>query len=450
MLNNKTFNKIVDILFLLIPFIDFTYSFDFDFADIRLSYLIYLLYFVANINLVLKKELICDLLKKSKYLLLIFSFIIVTSIVNIYLNNDTIFLLLKQVIIISFVFFTTWLFFYKHKNNIHEIFSLYLNISLFVALIGIFQELSYLIGFTYGYDFSYWKAKSQLSNAGIFFRVSSIAGEPSNLVYALSLAFYTALVCFITKQEKPILNISKSIVIILCFALTFSLIGYIGIVISLIFVATIYFKRIKVVKLLIVLCLFATLFCLGSNTFTMRIAQTSLEIQKVINKQNLNNDQQQQWINPSSYSIILQAKISFTNFKKHFLFGTGLGSHLVAFNKYYELFHYEKEQKLLHKPDAASLFLRLLSELGLFGIFLISFFLLRFNIFLPKYNSNLDFFVILNYGCLLFIILRLIRCGVYYADGFFIFALVYYYTKKFYIKNKNGQNKQNDFSDSNT
>lgn len=437
--------KFLDISFLLIPFIDFTYSFDFNFADVRLSYFIYFIYFIANINLILKKELIYNLLKKSKYITIIFSFIIITSIVNIYLKNDTVFLLLKQVIIISFVFFTTWLFFYKHKDNLYEIFKLYLNISLFVALIGIFQELSYLIGFTYGYDFSYWKAKHQLSYTGIFLRVCSVAGEPSNLVYALSLAFYTSLVCFVTKCEKPALNISKSIVIILCFALTFSLIGYIGIAISLIFIMILYFKKIKFINLLIILFLFSVLFYFGSNTFSYRIRQTLLEVEKTVNKQGLSEEQKNEYVNSSSYSIILQSKVTFTNFKKHVIFGTGLGSHLVAYNKYYKQFHYDDSQILLHKADAASLFLRLLSELGVFGIILISFFLLRFNIFLPKYNSNLNFFVILNYGCLLFILLRLVRCGVYYADGFFIFALLYYYSKKFYIKNK-----ENDSTVSNT
>ena len=49
-------SRILDILFLLVPFIDFTYSFDFDLADIRLSYFIYIIYFIVNINLILKKE----------------------------------------------------------------------------------------------------------------------------------------------------------------------------------------------------------------------------------------------------------------------------------------------------------------------------------------------------------------------------------------------------------
>ncbi len=444
-------SRILDILFLLVPFIDFTYSFDFDLADIRLSYFIYVIYFIVNINLILKKEQIYNLLKNSKYLIMIFSFIILISIVNIYLNNDTIFLLLKQIVIISFVFFTTWLFFYKNKQNIYEIFKLYLNISVFVAIIGIFQELSYLLGFSYGYDFSYLKAKDQFSNAGIFLRNCSVAGEPSNLVYALSLAFYTSLVSFITKQEKPILNIVKSIIIILCFSLTFSLIGYIGIAISLILITIIYFKRIRIINLLILLLLFSALFYFGKNTFTSRIDGAITETQRAINPQETTNakkKEKKKFTNQSSYSIILQAKISFTNFKEHFLFGTGLGSHLVAFNKYYERFHYDERQRILHKSDAASLFLRLVSELGLFGIILISFFLLRFNIFLPKYNSDLDYIVLINYGCLLFILLRLIRCGVYYADGFFLFSLLYYYSKKNYIKNK--LNKENDSLISNT
>lgn len=396
---NKTllkgrFLKFLDILFLLIPFIDFTYSFDFDFADIRLSYFIYLLYSVTNINLILKKELIYNLLTKSKYLIGIFLFIILISIVNIYFNNDTVFLLLKQIVIISFIFFTTWLFFYKHRDNIYEIFKLYLNISVFVAIIGIFQELSYLIGFKYGYDFNFWKAKHQLSYTGIFLRVCSVAGEPSNLVYALSLAFYTSLICFITKQEKPLLNTLKSFIVILCFTLTFSLVGYIGIIICLIFILILYFKRLRFINLLIFLCLFSVLFYFGNNTFNYRIKQTNLEIQKTINAESLSENEKKQSVNQSTYSIVLHAKIAFTNFKNHYIFGTGLGSHLVAFNKYYQQFHYDDTQILLHQPDAASLFLRLLSELGLFGIILISFFLLRFNIFLPKYNAKLDFLVI--------------------------------------------------------
>ena len=194
-------SKFLDILFLLIPFIDYAYCFNINFADLRLSYIIYFLYFVININLLLKKGFINELLKKGQYLIYIFGFILLTSIFNVYLGNNTLTLLLKQVVIISFIFFTTWLFFYKHNNDIEYITKIYLNIAFVAALIGIFQEISFLIGFKYGYDYSLWKINNQLSTSGIMFRINSIAGDPPMLIYALIVACYIGLYNFIMNKK---------------------------------------------------------------------------------------------------------------------------------------------------------------------------------------------------------------------------------------------------------
>ena len=447
-------SKILDILFLLIPFIDYTYCFNFSFADLRLSYLIYLIYFVVNIRLLFHKRIIINLIKKSKWLIFIFTFILLTSVFNIYLGNNTSTLLLKQVVIISFIFFTTWLFFYKH-NNIEYIAKIYLNIAFIVALIGLFQEISFLIGFKPGYDYGLFKINNQISTSGIMFRVNSIAGDPPMLVYALIVACYISLYNFIMNKEIFISKI-KSFIIILALLLTYSTLGYFGFLTSIIIIIIKNYKLLNikaVINLLILFIISISLFLAGKNSIIQRTANlfyfSAYKISYNKNGANYNTELEnyKKTTNESSYTLILNLQISYNTFKNHMLFGCGLGSYKKIFLSNYEKYENKWHSIVRDNFAAASLGLRMMAELGLIGIFIILFFIFRYYIY-DFYDSKHITFLILNDSVLVLLIIRLLRNGSYFSEGFFIFALLYYYSKKFYIKNK--LNKENDSPSSNT
>ena len=80
----------------------------------------------------------------------------------------------------------------------------------------------------------------------------------------------------------------------------------------------------------------------------------------------------------------------------------------------------------LNVDDANSLFLRLLSETGLFGIIVFFYFLFKSHL-LKKRDKSKYLWIISNAILALFLI-KLIRSGHYFVNGFFFFFWLYYFS----------------------
>jgi hypothetical protein len=70
----------------------------------------------------------------------------------------------------------------------------------------------------------------------------------------------------------------------------------------------------------------------------------------------------------SSFILYNNYKVATENFKTNFLFGTGVGSHPTAFDRYSIAKDIVQWGFNLNSADANSMFLRLISETGLFGL----------------------------------------------------------------------------------
>jgi hypothetical protein len=429
--------RLPDLLFLLIPFVDFTFYLDYKFADIRLTYLVYILYFFVYIKNFLGSIRIANLISKTKLYIYLFAIVIITSIYNIFVDNNTIVLFLKQIIIIAFIAFVTYMFFYNHKDNIKHIITLYLKISFIVACIGILQELSFLLNFHYGYNYSYLNFANQIGVSGLMFRVTSIAREPSFLIYALIPAFYISLSSFLT-NSKDFLKQWQNIIIILCVFLTYSTVGYAGIFLSLLSILFWNLSQIKLTRILLFIITGLFLFSLGKNAISERFFYTYKQLTHSVN---LKNKETKEHVNMSSYYLVLHAKRAFDDFKHKPVFGTGLGSytHPEHAVEVYKKFHYEKFFQI-SSEDVVNTFFRIVSELGLFGITLLLIFLFYNYIFDLAFKNKTNYFIIINNACLIYIILRLIRNGSYYSDGLWIFIFMYYYSKKLFLEQNKNEN----------
>jgi len=423
--------RLPDLLFLLIPFVDFTFYLDYKFADIRLTYLVYILYFFVYIKNFLGSIRIANLISKTKLYIYLFAIVIITSIYNIFVDNNTIVLFLKQIIIIAFIAFVTYMFFYNHKDNIKHIITLYLKISFIVACIGIFQELSFLLNFHYGYNYSYLNFTNQIGVSGLMFRVTSIAREPSFLIYALMPAFYISLSSFLT-NSKDFLKQWQNIIIILCVFLTYSAVGYTGIFLSFALILFWNTRQIKPGRFLLFIFMSIFLFTLGKSAVSDRIVSIYKQISPSANHTSKDNKEH---VNMSSYYLVLHAKRAFDDFKHKPVVGTGLGSYTYPkhADQVYEKFH---SNKFFHvsSEDVANLFFRIVSELGLFGIIVLFIFLFSNYIFNISFRNQTNYFIIINNACLIYICLRLLRNGSYYADGLWIFIFMYYYSKQLFTK----------------
>lgn len=139
----------------------------------------------------------------------------------------------------------------------------------------------------------------------------------------------------------------------------------------------------------------------------------------------------------SSFILYNNAIVTIENLKSNLLFGGGIGSHPVAFNKYSIAKNWKVKGFNNNSADASSMMLRLLSETGLTGSLLFIIFIfkcyVRYN---PEYSS---YNWLISNAILVLIILNLLRQGNYILLGFPFFVLLYYYN---YIDFKNQKTKE--------
>jgi hypothetical protein len=129
--------------------------------------------------------------------------------------------------------------------------------------------------------------------------------------------------------------------------------------------------------------------------------------------------------NESTYALLSNMFVAKENFLDHPL-GTGLGSyHHMYTEKYYTKMRPPQylvtlNHDKINSQDAASLFLRFLSDLGVFGLFFMLLFIL---ITIKLFNLNNLY---IEQGIAIYIILKLIRDGHYFPPEFYFFIFIFY------------------------
>ena len=397
-----------------------TYQGILPFVDLRISYLI--------MALVL---LLCIPFLKGIYFnktfLFLFGIIIIFSLYNIYIGKDTFLLLTKQIIGIFLSSFIFYLLMEINRYDVKKLFKVYLNLAVLVGLIGLFQELNYLLGFKAGYDFSYifpsWTL--HLSKTG-FLRVNSILSEPSIFCFAMMPAFFVSISSF-SKNNFRFLKKWKSLIIISSVFFSFSLVGYIGMIVSL---ALLFYNYVKIRYLAIGSALIVVVMFFAYNNIGDIKIRVDDSIDVLTGKMNLYS------ANLSTFTLFSNALVAYESFKDNPVFGSGLGSHEISYNRYIgKVVDIDKVVMFLNVEDANSLFLRLLSETGLFGLLLIFYFIFKFRVL--KKNDKSGYLWLISNAILAMFLIRLLRFGHYFVGGFFFFFWLYYFAGKLNRLEKN-------------
>lgn len=346
----------------------------------------------------------------------------VSSAINVYLGNNTVLFMAKQVIGISAMGTAYYLLFKVNNFEIDKLFKTYMRIALIVAAIGIFQEFSYLLGFEYGYNFKFlipkWGFKT--ASCGIM-RVNSIFMEPSHYAITMAPAFFVALTNLL--RGKPIYMNSKwgSATIVVSYILTFSAVAYIGVLIGigLILLSLKKIKHIIAGLILMLLLMYVSYSCVLE--IRERVDAT---IAVVTGETKVNN------VHHSIYTVASHAFVAYKSFIDNPVFGHGLGSHPISYERFIRLgapYGFWAEGIFVtNQMDAASLFVRLVSETGLVGAIAVLFFIFRFRV---NRSDNKKLYMISNAVFILFI-LQLIKQGHYFYNGLFFFVWLHYFTKK--------------------
>lgn len=348
-------------------------------------------------------------------LLGIFLILLITGIFNVYIGNDTLAQFSKVFVGLTLSYFFYYYVIVEFKSNIEQLFMWYLKGSYIVSLIGVFQFISFNIGFLPGYDFSWILNKWGFIPGGNFgIRINSVFGEPTYLGAVLSSAFFVSIYNLVSKNPYY-LSRFKSLIIIAVYFLSFSGLGQAGIFLSLFFLVISFgFFRYILIFIPIGVLLFNYMYQ-NSKDFRERYDST-IEI-FTTGKFKLGETHGSSFILYNNYVVALE------NFKGNFMFGSGVGSHPVAFEKYSTAKNFKVYGFNLNSADANSMLLRLISETGLFGVLIFAFIIIKF--YVKRDLEHDSFHWLVSNSILIMILLNLFRQGHYFLNGFPFFVILY-------------------------
>ncbi|MCX5699167.1 MAG: hypothetical protein NTX01_05680 [Candidatus Omnitrophica bacterium] len=357
-----------------------------------------------------------DIPRKFLYILTAVFFL---SLINVFQGNNSLPALLKVMIGFLLNGVTYYLLIRLNDNKVDGLFRIYIQIACAVALIGIFQEISYLVGFKGGYDYRFFIPRTVRPSTqyGIL-RVISIMQEPAHLGAAMAPALFVSILNII-QGTKYFINKKMSWLIIACVLLSFSLVSYLGIIAVFVLIMFNY-KRVK----MIVVCTLIPVILIFTAYKTLPEIRLRIDdtIAVISGKKPLDRH-----VTLSVFVVCRNGFVAYQSFRNNPLFGSGLGSHPLSYGRYISP---ETDPEIimptLNKEDASGLFLRILSETGLLGVFLFFYFIFRFYVSRKKQSH---FWVISN-AIICLVILNLLRQGNYFYNGFIFFIWLYYFTYK--------------------
>jgi len=384
------------------------------FMELRASYLIM---FVAFILIV---PFLGEIYFNRTFLLIFFA-LSFFSVFNIFIGRDSAALFSKQFIGILLNAFFFYLLIRVNDCDTKRLFRVYLNIAFVVALIGVVQEASYLLRFEPGYDFHGWLPKWGIVNSirGNFLRVNSILPEPSFFCIVMMPAFFTSMAS-LSHNGVKLMSGWKSAIIVISVFLAFSATGYVGFLCATFLLLVNHYRKHHVAAYAILICLL--FYMVYNNVYEVRVRiDDSADVLR--GRTTLAN------ANPSTNSLFANALVAYNSFKANPAFGSGLGSHKVSYEKYIGDIRGDDSEyvDMINREDAASLFLRLVSETGLLGVLL--FFIFIFKFYISRKRDPTGYLWIISNAALVMFLLKLLRMGHYFVDGLFFFLWIYYFAK---------------------
>lgn len=377
----------------------------------------YLIYLVLLPGFIIKYGI-------NRNLFFIFFVLLVSGVFGVFqgLNTFALFFKVFTGLVLSYYFY--YYVILDFKFNIEQLFKWYLRGAYIVSLLGLMQLGFYVIGFEEGYWFWHIFNKWSVTTGGAFgIRINSVFAEPTHLAAVLSAAFFVSLYNIFRREKFHQTNF-QSVVIILVYFLSFSGLAQTGIFLSLLFMAVSFgFVRYIIVAVPVGIVLFNILY---NNVPEFRQRLDGLISLNAGEKFVLGKT------HGSSFILYNNAIVALENFKTNFVFGSGIGSHPIAFEKYTIAREIKAYGFNLNSADANSMFLRLVSETGLFGVLIFLIIIVKCYV-LRNETVPTNHWLISN-AILILILLNMFRQGHYFLNGFPFFVILYYFN---YISYRN-------------
>jgi hypothetical protein len=370
--------------------------------------------------------------------------LLIAGLLNILIDNNTLrnFFKIFVNVAVNIIFYRYVIEYYEYDVN--RIFKMYLQGSYIVALLGLIQVASYIVKFEPGYN---WRAflplnKWDVHEGGLLgIRLNSTFTEPSYFGSSIAPAFFISIYEIFFKREL-FLTRTKCLVIIAAYLLTFSSLAYMGVFISILLFA-LNFGVIRYFFIAIPIAVVMFYFAYDNvKDFRVRIdGMSALFVEGIVEKE-LSGDLTKgarmykvskvlTKIHGSSFVLYNNMHVAVQNFKQNPLFGSGLGSHELAFEKY-NLNYMLGGIYEFNAPDANSMFLRTLSELGIMGVLFVFMFIIKFYVSKSLGSVEDESYWLISNAILVIILTQLLRQGNYTYNGFILFAWMYYFNSMKY------------------
>ncbi|WP_305549656.1 hypothetical protein [Sediminibacterium sp.] len=275
---------------------------------------------------------------------------------------------------------------------------------------------------------------------GLGIRINSIFSEPSSLGIAIAPAFFVSIYQLLLRTNDFI-SLKKCIVIVICYCFSFSSLAFLGIFFSIVLI-TLNFGAVRYFLLAIPISVFLFFTAYNNATeFKVRVdGIKELFVDNILDEAKAGENRPAKVkriqsflkrVHGSSFVFYNNYYIAKKNFIKNPIFGTGLGSHEFAYDKY-------TLNKLIggiyqfNTGDANSLFLRTLSEIGLFGAVFLILFIFKYFVSYDLNGHEDNVYWVISNALLVLILLTYIRQGNYTYNGFFLYGWLYFYNLKNY------------------
>lgn len=398
MLNNGVLRKIVLYTTILSVFSEnIFYRTPLDEIDIRFYYLV----FIVNLGIFL---LSAKQITLNKYHILALCALLLSGVIGIYKEPDIASKFILSIMGISLCSIYFYIFIKNIGLSYVSLFNLYVKISFWISLHALVKLFIYLI--TVG----------RIPNEyGVF-------TEPAHYcVTLLPACFYYFKNSFLHRRVY-----AKGIVIMASVLLSGSSLGLIGFLAMIPFI----FKKIKFVYILVSLIIITGLGAIlyfNFEKFNDRLSAATVLFQEGVEGKESPNQ--------SSFSLVSNFMVAIKSCKESYGFGSGLGSHHTSYFKYIDIVMPGAEllgenYYGMNSKDGSGLFNRVLSDLGLWGLFFIGLFIYRFFI------KGTSIYAIISNAIIIAFVTRLIRDGMYFTPDIYFFIWGYYFVYKEY---KSGQ-----------
>ena len=306
--------------------------------------------------------------------------------------------------------------------NIEKVFSLYLKGAYLISIIGLLLFIDFFLGQNLIHLFQQFIYIDSIQ-ATFGIRLSSLLGEPTYYANVVLPAGIVGMMRLVRKRGEEMgagldfITKRRASIIILSLLLTYSGIAFLGLLLG----GVLLLLRHGAVRYALVI----PFVLIVARIIIFQVPELEERYQGLVSVSS--EKTQTGEFHGSSFILFNHAFITVQNLKENPLFGSGLGTHYLATEKYSlgnqgVEFHYRTQ----NAQDASSMMLRILSELGLFGGFIVILFLYRNHI--PRVPEDPVLWII-STALFVTLIMQLLRQGNYILNGFPFFVLGYVYTR---------------------